>query len=67
MQCNRCIMWLSNRHGYGTAADGTAPYSYSWSNGSTDASITGLAAGVYSHSNRCKWMYSNLRKHSKQL
>ncbi|MBL0051840.1 MAG: SprB repeat-containing protein [Bacteroidetes bacterium] len=30
-----------------TAADGTAPYSYSWSNGSTDASITGLAAGVY--------------------
>ncbi|MBL0051842.1 MAG: SprB repeat-containing protein [Bacteroidetes bacterium] len=49
------------------AADGTAPYSYSWSNGSTDASITGLTAGVYSHSNRCKWMHSNLRKHSKQL
>lgn len=26
---------------------GTAPYSYSWSNGSTDASQTGLAAGTY--------------------
>ncbi|MBK8845750.1 MAG: SprB repeat-containing protein [Bacteroidetes bacterium] len=30
-----------------TAADGIAPYTYAWSNGSTNASITGLAAGTY--------------------
>ncbi|MBK8845740.1 MAG: T9SS type A sorting domain-containing protein [Bacteroidetes bacterium] len=30
-----------------TAADGTSPYTYLWSNASTDASITGLAAGTY--------------------
>ena len=30
-----------------SVAGGTAPYSYSWSNGSTDASQTGLVAGTY--------------------
>lgn len=30
-----------------TLAKGVAPYSYSWSNGSTTKDITGLAAGVY--------------------
>ncbi|GDX52628.1 hypothetical protein LBMAG27_16750 [Bacteroidota bacterium] len=30
-----------------TAAGGTAPYSYSWSNGGTDANIIDLCAGTY--------------------
>jgi hypothetical protein len=32
---------------FASAAFGTAPYSYSWSNGSTSSSITGLAIGSY--------------------
>jgi len=31
-----------------TANNGTAPYSYLWSNGSTDQTATGLTAGTYS-------------------
>jgi SdrD B-like domain/SprB repeat/Secretion system C-terminal sorting domain len=31
-----------------TAAGGTAPYSYFWSNGQTSATATGLSVGVYS-------------------
>jgi gliding motility-associated-like protein len=31
-----------------TAANGTAPYTYLWSNGSTDKRATGLVAGTYS-------------------
>src|SRR5690606_31314348 len=30
-----------------TASGGTPPYSYSWSTGSTSASVSGLAAGSY--------------------
>jgi hypothetical protein len=30
-----------------TPSNGTAPYSISWSNGQTDATVTGLAAGSY--------------------
>ncbi len=30
-----------------SVSGGTSPYSYSWSNGATDSSITGLCAGVY--------------------
>ncbi|MBK8847548.1 MAG: T9SS type A sorting domain-containing protein [Bacteroidetes bacterium] len=30
-----------------TAINGTAPYTYVWSNGSTDATATGLCAGTY--------------------
>ncbi len=30
-----------------TAADGIPPYSYNWSNGSTNSSISGLIAGTY--------------------
>jgi gliding motility-associated-like protein len=31
-----------------SATGGTAPYSFVWSNGSTDLTVSGLAAGVYS-------------------
>jgi gliding motility-associated-like protein len=31
-----------------SAAGGVAPYSYLWSNGSTDATVSGLTAGAYS-------------------
>jgi hypothetical protein len=31
-----------------TVSGGTTPYSYSWSNGSTNQNLTGLAAGTYS-------------------
>jgi hypothetical protein len=30
-----------------TVSGGTSPYNYAWSNGATNASITGLAAGAY--------------------
>ncbi|TNF50251.1 MAG: T9SS type B sorting domain-containing protein, partial [Bacteroidetes bacterium] len=32
---------------YSTVNGGTTPYVYSWSNGSTEANLTGLAAGMY--------------------
>ncbi|MEW6469697.1 MAG: PKD domain-containing protein [Bacteroidota bacterium] len=34
--------------GTATAAGGTQPYSYLWSNGDTNANATGLVAGIYS-------------------
>jgi PKD repeat protein len=40
---------IGNNNGSVTAnpTGGTSPYNYSWNNGSTNASITGLAAGTY--------------------
>jgi hypothetical protein len=37
----------SNGGVYISVAGGTAPYSFSWSNGSTNEDLTGVAAGIY--------------------
>lgn len=37
----------SNGAVYITVAGGTTPYSFSWSNGSTNEDLTGVAAGIY--------------------
>jgi len=39
---------LANGGATASAAGGTSPYSYTWSNGATNASITGAVAGMYS-------------------
>ncbi|MBL4655286.1 MAG: T9SS type A sorting domain-containing protein [Bacteroidia bacterium] len=43
-----------------SAAGGTPPYSYSWDNGDSDSTLTGLAAATYSltvlDANGCQWV-----------
>ena len=39
---------LNNGSTYVTVSGGTSPYTYTWSNSSTDSAITNLAANVYS-------------------
>ncbi len=47
-----------------TTLGGTAPYSYSWSNGSTSEDLTNIASGTYSlavtDANGCTYLYSAL-------